>query len=584
MNTKAIIFWIGTLFILNSVVAQKQQIVSQEQFEEVQSFKDLLTPELKDLYTQATLLENTTPQQIEANRLTIKNAWMKVDPEKAALYKPLSREGLTDSFIESVTTNTSLQFPSSPNLSRWEVNNMVHDKDIDGGVDLVGFNDGLLLYASSFQNRPDGLLHIYRSEDRGDSWEFATNISFGAPLEKLELIALDAPNGDKYLLAFIIFENKQFRVYQFNLTTMAPLVSQGIATDVLDFTVDRNYPGDTMNQRVFAVFEITNGNLYSARSTAGSYGFDWVDETILDTQRNKPSLAYSRSGSLYNASVNRTNGNLYVRANTNYNDPMAWEGFEIIEDGTIRQSLNPTIRAERRVLTEDNVLVVCSSREAGTTDNFTLNTYRRINGGNFMGSSLVVPNNISFLYPDSFIDYNNESQINIGYLRNSIGASENNKALQSFYDGSTLSNATTASFEELNVFREFKSLAILTASTKGIEEEPMMVFVGTSEDGLFGKGLYFDKESSILNIERFTIQDIQLFPNPAKEEVSIKIPSGETIHTISIYDSTGKIINRIPIHTNTNTLTIPISPVSKGLYMLTIETDQRTVTKKLIKV
>ncbi|WP_432410191.1 T9SS type A sorting domain-containing protein [Rasiella sp. SM2506] len=582
MNAKTALFWIGTLFIINSVLAQKQQTVSQEQVEEVQNFKDFLTPKLKDLYIEATLLENTTPQQIEANRLAIKNAWMEVDSEKAALYKPLSKEGMTNSYIKSVTTNHRLDSPTDPDLSRWEVNTLVHDKDIDGGVDLVGFDDGSILYASSYQNRPNGLLHLYRSEDRGDSWAFATNISFGQPLEKLELLALDAPSGDKYLLAFILFENKQFRVYQFNLTTMAPLVSQGIATDVVDFTVDRNYPVNTMNQRVFGVFTITNGNLYSARSTAGSYGFDWVDETIIDTQRNKPSLAYGRNGALYNAAVHAANGNLYVRTNTNFNDPLAWEGFEIIEDGTIRQSLDPTIRAERKLLSEDNVLVVCSSRDAGTADNFTLRTYRRVNEGSFVGASISVPDDISFRYADSFIDYTNDSQIHIGYLRHSTDASEKNRALQSFYDGSTLNAATTTSFEELDVFREFQTLAILTTSTTGPVEEPMMVFVGTTEDGLFGKGLYFDKESSILNIERFNIQEIQLFPNPAREEISIKVPSGELMHTITIYDSTGKIISRIPIHTNTQM--IPTSTLSKGIYMFTIETDQRTVTKKIIKI
>jgi len=584
MKIKAIFFCIGTLFILNSVLAQKQQIVSQEQFENVQNFKDLVTPELKDLYAQATLLENTTPQQIEANRLAIKNAWMKVDSEKAALYKPLNKEGLKDSFIESVTINNGMDSPNDSNISRWGVNNMVHNKDIDGGVDLVSFNDGALLYASSFQNRPDGLLHIYRSDDRGDSWEFASNISFGVALEKVELMALDAPSGDKYLLAFYILENEQFRVLQFNLTTMAPAVSQGIATGVVDFSVDRNYPGDTMNQRVFTVFEITNGNLYSARSSAGSYGFDWVDETIIDTQRTKPSLAYGRNGALYNAAVHATNGNLYVRANTSYNDPLAWEGFEIIEDGTIRQSLDPTIRAERKLLSEDNVLVVCSSRDAGTADNFTIRTYRRVNEGSFVGSSITVPDAISYRYADSFIDYTNDSQIHIGYLRLSTDGSENNRALQSFYDGNTLNTATTTSFEELDVFREFQTLAILTTNTSGPAEEPMMVFVGTTEDGLFGKGLYFDKESSILNIERFINNDIQLFPNPALDEVTIRVPSGETIHTISMYDIIGKLINKVPINSNATTQSIPTSTLSKGLYMFTIETDQRRITKKVIKM
>lgn len=585
MKTTQTIIW-ALLFLMGNIALPQEgpssNYVAQE---EVSNSKSILTQELKELYAQSKLFENSTPEEIEKNRLAIKNAWMAVDPEKAALYKPVNKKGLNESFIEPVVTLNNTESMNTKNQSLWGVNNMIHDNLIDGGVDIVGFDDSSQLYASSYQNNPNGLLHMYLSTDRGDSWEFLWNISIGGPFKKLELLALDGSFGDRYLLIFYIDHTDTFRIIRHNLSLEPPLTEfETIAGDVKDFTIDRNYTDNTVLQRVFTMFERTNGDIFSARSTAGSHGFDWVDETLVNFQRSMPSLAYGRNGTLYYTNVRMSDGDLLVRVNTDYNDPNAWEPSELIEDGSVRESLNPTIRAEREVLAADNVLVVTSSRGAGQTGKYNVRRYRRTNGGAFSnGITNASPDGVSYLYFDSFIDYEVDAQIHVGYLRFSIDGSENNRAAHRPYDGSILNTTTLVSFEELNVFRQVKPIAIY-ASTEGSDEEPMMVFAGTSDNGLFGEGLYFDKESSILSTESFTENNVTTYPNPVTDKVTIKLPQEVLLQNIEISDVSGRAVDNIDFQNhNSNSQLINLSSYANGVYFFTIHTSRGKITKKIIK-
>tara|TARA_R100000306_G_scaffold37095_1_gene37375 strand:+ start:4320 stop:4655 length:336 start_codon:yes stop_codon:yes gene_type:complete len=63
------------------------------------------TPELEALYQQAkTLEENGTAAEINANRMAIKNAWQEVDPDVAALYKPIATNRVPET-VENLPIN-----------------------------------------------------------------------------------------------------------------------------------------------------------------------------------------------------------------------------------------------------------------------------------------------------------------------------------------------------------------------------------------------------------------------------------------------------------------------------------------------
>ena len=64
------------------------------------------TSELEALYEQAKVLEqNGTAAEINANRIAIKNAWQEIDPNVAALYKPIVTNRLPETMAFSTLHN-----------------------------------------------------------------------------------------------------------------------------------------------------------------------------------------------------------------------------------------------------------------------------------------------------------------------------------------------------------------------------------------------------------------------------------------------------------------------------------------------
>ena len=349
-------------------------------------YRSLRTQQLKDLYQEAKLLENSSPQEINANRLAIKSAWEAIDPNIAELYKPDAKNVVEEDFVlEQQTISNDQGIPQSQNR-RWADDIQIHNFRIDGGIDIVAFNDGETLFATSFNNSEGGgnyHLNIFQSSDMGETWQGFRTVTSGVSFQKARALTLDALNGDRYLLIYYINENNAFRVFRWNLSQGETFEDETITTDVLDFEVDRNWTGSTDQQRVFAVYKKTDNQLYSARTNAGSYGFNWVDETYLNNNRGQVDIAYSQGGAIYVVMVSDVSNSMYVRVNDDYNDPASWSTSDLLENGADRETFHPTIRAERLPLFQDNVLVVASSRDAGSSGKFNLRWYTRTDGGDF---------------------------------------------------------------------------------------------------------------------------------------------------------------------------------------------------------
>jgi hypothetical protein len=579
MKKMKVIFTTLTLLMYVVVVSQN----TSNNLNDETNFKSYYTDELKDLYKQSHLIENTTPEAIEANRLAIKEAWEAIDPERASLYKPVDKGGNNNDFVVSEIIHEQTPISNTGQGNRWAEDIVVHNLRVEGGVGLVSFNNGAELYASSFTNDPSPILNIFTSTDVGETWTNFRSVSFADTIVKTKMITLSATNGDNYLLVYYLTDTNLFRVLRWNLTTGGTLDNQGITGNVTDFTIDRNYPINTATQRVFAVYRKTSNDIFSARSTAGSYGFDWVDEGMVNFLRSMPSLAYSRAGNLYLASVSDLNDNLYARLNTDYLDPNAWEASEIVEDGTVRESLNPTIRAERQLVNSDNVIIVTSSRGAGSTGKYNVRRYIRKDGGMFSnGITNASPNGISYLFFDSFIDYENSAQVQVAYLRQSLDGSQNNRVSYRLYDGDVLNSSAFASSDNLDIYDGFKPLAISSVPL-GSGEDPMIVFTNTSNNGLFGDGLYFDKESTILSNSEFEDIQIQLYPNPATETVIVNLPLDLQSTRLLVSDPTGKEILYKELPQGSSTMELDVSNYKSGIYFFTFNNDLGSTTKKLIK-
>ncbi|HLV39083.1 T9SS type A sorting domain-containing protein [Xanthomarina sp.] len=82
--------------------------------------------------------------------------------------------------------------------------------------------------------------------------------------------------------------------------------------------------------------------------------------------------------------------------------------------------------------------------------------------------------------------------------------------------------------------------------------------------------------SLVLSSDNFVLSQFSLYPNPAKNQVTIKLQEGLELKNVNIYNTLGQFIS------TSNEKVINTSHLSTGLYLLQIETNQGKATKQLV--
>ncbi|WMI64550.1 T9SS type A sorting domain-containing protein [Aestuariibaculum sp. YM273] len=82
-----------------------------------------------------------------------------------------------------------------------------------------------------------------------------------------------------------------------------------------------------------------------------------------------------------------------------------------------------------------------------------------------------------------------------------------------------------------------------------------------------------------LSDKEFSLKNIALSPNPAKDFLTLNIPNGLDLKTVTIYNILGKEINSIPYLGNK----INISNLTSGMYLLKLNTSNSSISKRFFK-
>lgn len=78
---------------------------------------------------------------------------------------------------------------------------------------------------------------------------------------------------------------------------------------------------------------------------------------------------------------------------------------------------------------------------------------------------------------------------------------------------------------------------------------------------------------SNLGVGTFDINNLMVYPNPAREIVTIQLTNAtETLQKITIYDMVGKTILSLSAN-NTQQTSINVGSLAKGVYMIEVTTD-----------
>ena len=82
------------------------------------------------------------------------------------------------------------------------------------------------------------------------------------------------------------------------------------------------------------------------------------------------------------------------------------------------------------------------------------------------------------------------------------------------------------------------------------------------------------------DIEEFDHSSV-IYPNPTTGIVSIRLADNELSNAIvKVYDMNGKLVNLAPVMSN-DQLTLDLSSLRSGLYLISIQTSKQTITKKI---
>lgn len=82
--------------------------------------------------------------------------------------------------------------------------------------------------------------------------------------------------------------------------------------------------------------------------------------------------------------------------------------------------------------------------------------------------------------------------------------------------------------------------------------------------------------TAVLNTSEFSSKGIAVYPNPARENITIDIPYGFTSMNSSLYDMAGRLV------LNTSNNTINVSGLTSGVYLLTSTIDGSSFQQKII--
>ena len=89
---------------------------------------------------------------------------------------------------------------------------------------------------------------------------------------------------------------------------------------------------------------------------------------------------------------------------------------------------------------------------------------------------------------------------------------------------------------------------------------------------------------SILGLEDSELNNaIVMYPNPAQNQVTISNSSNILLDSAAIYDVNGKLVSQINLQDMQQEKVIDVSSLASGVYIVQIQSEQSSVTKRLIK-
>ncbi len=88
--------------------------------------------------------------------------------------------------------------------------------------------------------------------------------------------------------------------------------------------------------------------------------------------------------------------------------------------------------------------------------------------------------------------------------------------------------------------------------------------------------------STPLAAKSFNANSFAVSPNPANNFISLRASNGDVFHTATLTDINGRVVAKKNFD-NVDSATMDISNIASGMYMMTVDSNNGTITKKIVK-
>lgn len=522
------------------------------------------TAEIKKLEAQESDLKMSGDlNALATNRLAQIAAWQKIDPEKAAEFKPIITDQSGNSSITG--SSRSMEDVQSNPIGKNSTDVRVNDFFSNDGVDMDTALNGDIYVCTFIKKIGFGSnfdeIYIHKSTNNGISFFLWGTANVPDKMLKLKLSLMDS-GPTKYLFTTYSSESGALKTLRFNMAG-GPLSAETIMTGVKDFDIDVDY-GFAMSAQLYAVYIKSDDTFYSARSAANSTGFGWGDEHPFNVAAAQCAFTYGK-GSTFVSYVGLFTGNHYFAPNSGYNSPAGWQPFRILQQGTVNESHHITLRAERKPYSSYRVVSIASRRSPvgggpliGRADIISYN-------GTTSRALATAPDNNSVVSWDSWAPKVDGSTM----IKTSF-AIENARVLYTI-------SYNNGNWDYSDVISDYSALSFPHGSAVAGDGNTNTIAIYTS--GQVPTGVFFDSSRFILGVNEHLKSSFSFYPNPVESTLTLNAKSNIT--NVSIYNMAGQKIRAFQPDSNNSVLNL--SDLSRGTYIMQVKMDGAVESHKFIK-
>ena len=123
---------------------------------------------------------------------------------------------------------------------------------------------------------------------------------------------------------------------------------------------------------------------------------------------------------------------------------------------------------------------------------------------------------------------------------------------------------------------KLKIMGIGTVTIRAYQDGNTQFFSATPVDRTFSV-------LAVLGLEPDWADALKLYPIPVQSQLTVEVPASVVIEQLSLTNLTGVTVIRQPARYRSNTATLSVGDLPKGVYVLTVQTGKGVVSRKVVK-